>query len=121
MGVRGRSERIDFASRFEEVYHFRLLYSGTTFMFPILGGLRMTRHGGGRHVLFQRREGGGSERYEPVGCWLHREPTREELSQLVPNQVATIEEGGGSSDDAPPTAEVSYPAVSPTTERMPWD
>ena len=58
----------------QEIYHFRLLYSGTTFMFPILGSLRMTRQAGGRRVLCQRRESGGSEVYEPVGCWLGREP-----------------------------------------------
>ena len=39
MGVRGRSERIAFAASFEEIYHFRNVYSGTTFMFPILGRL----------------------------------------------------------------------------------
>jgi hypothetical protein len=45
MSVRGRSERIAFAESFEEIYHFRLVYSGTTFMFPILGALRMTQAG----------------------------------------------------------------------------
>ena len=37
--MRGRSERIAFAASFEEIYHFRNVYSGTTFMFPILGRL----------------------------------------------------------------------------------
>jgi hypothetical protein len=46
----------------------------------------MTRRGGAKRVLYRRREvgstssvtnreGGGSERYEPVGCWVGREPT----------------------------------------------
>ena len=37
--MRGRSERIAFAASFVEIYHFRNVYAGTTFMFPILGRL----------------------------------------------------------------------------------
>lgn len=43
MGVRGRQARVDFAASFSEIYHFRLLYSGTTFMYPIRGAVRMSR------------------------------------------------------------------------------
>ena len=53
MGVRARGA-LAFADSFEEIYTFRLLYSGTTFMFPILGSLRMTRESGGQRV-YQRR------------------------------------------------------------------
>ncbi|EOD11396.1 hypothetical protein EMIHUDRAFT_452462 [Emiliania huxleyi CCMP1516] len=56
MGVRGRAERLAFAESFAEIYHFRLLYSGTTFMYPILGALRMARQDG-RRVLYRRLEG----------------------------------------------------------------
>mmetsp|Transcript_17925 Transcript_17925/g.42653 ORF Transcript_17925/g.42653 Transcript_17925/m.42653 type:complete len:579 (+) Transcript_17925:56-1792(+) len=121
MGVRGRSERIAFAAAFEEVYHFRNVYSGTTFMFPILGSVRMTRRGGAKRVLYRRREvgstssvtnreGGGSERYEPVGCWVGREPTPREITELVPKQVS-----------GPVGNVVVKPAAAPTEERMPWD
>ena len=118
MGVRGRAERLAFADSFEEIYTFRLLYSGTTFMFPILGSLRMTRESGGQRVLYQRRESGGNEQYEPVGCWLGRDPTPEEVSAVVPKQV----EGARPADGEPRVTVV--PPVEPAAgaeERMPWD
>jgi len=107
MGVRGRSERMAFADSFEEVYHFRLLYSGTTFSYPVLGAVRMSRPTGGseanKYVLFQRLEGDGAERYDPVGCFAGREPTKEEVTALVPRTVRPLRqrmEGGtaGSAD-----------------------
>ena len=158
MGVRGRSERIAFAASFERVYGFRNVYSGTTFMFPILGALRMTRRaavaggdggdgggggGGGdgdgsqasHHVLFQRREAGGSERYEPVGCWLGREPTAKELTALVSKQllgdgVTSAPSGAGAVEEAETerakdVAKISSVAAAAKAakevERMPWD
>ena len=152
--VRGRSERIAFAASFERVYGFRNIYSGTTFMFPILGALRMTRRaaaagdghghghgdggGGGQashHVLFQRREAGGSERYEPVGCWLGREPTAKEMSALVSKQllgdgVTSAPSGAGAVEEAETErakdvaklASVAAAAkAAKEAERMPWD
>ena len=111
MSVRGRSERIAFASSFDEIYHFRLLYSGTTFMFPILGSVRMCREdsseagtgGAGKgaptpnYVLFQRQEGGRAERYVPVGSFPGREPSTDEITELVPRAVQPL---GGSSKAA---------------------
>jgi len=104
MGVRGRSERLAFAESFEEVYHFRLLYSGTTFSYPVLGAVRMSRPIGGmeadKYVLFQRRESSGAESYEPVGCFAGREPTKEEITALVPRTVRPLaNEGALASSD----------------------
>jgi len=133
MGVRGRAERLAFAASFEGIYHFRLLYSGTTFMFPILGSLRFTREGHGKHILYQRRETGRSESYEPVGCWMGREPTAEEMSLLVPSQVEGVDgggnESGGGEEGGEAESEVSRqaggqraaPPAAPPVERMPWD
>ena len=98
MSVRGRSGRIAFAESFEEIYHFRLPYGGTTFMYPILGAVRMTRaHSDGDagrddalYVLHQRRESDKSEEYDPVGCTPGREPTVGEISALVPSTVDAI-------------------------------
>jgi hypothetical protein len=112
MSVRGRSERLAFAAGFEEIYHFRNIYSGTNFMFPILGSLRMTREGGAKRVLYRRFEGGGKEQYRPVGCWVGREPTSQEMSELVPKQVSDVQGRGDV---------VVKPAAPPTGERMPWD
>ena len=98
--VRGRSNRMEFANSFSEIYHFRLLYSGTTFQYPILGAVRMARpiasEGGSpttlnNYALFQRCESGGTERYVPVGSFGGREPTKEEITQLVPRAVQPIE------------------------------
>jgi len=106
MSVRGRSERLAFAASFEEIYHFRLLYSGTTFMFPVLGAVRMARPSAPvegsapppMYVLFQRRESDGAECYEPIGSFGDREPTTDEITSLVPRTVRkrrTVHLGGG--------------------------
>mmetsp|Transcript_41094 Transcript_41094/g.94274 ORF Transcript_41094/g.94274 Transcript_41094/m.94274 type:complete len:156 (+) Transcript_41094:3-470(+) len=115
MSVRGRSDRLSFAASFEEIYHFRLLYSGTTFMFPILGSLRMARHAGRKYVLCQRRESGGSEQYVPVGCWIGSEPTPQMISELVPNKVKEKAATGTTTKVSPATP------PSPAVEKMPWD
>jgi len=114
MGVRGRAERLAFAESFAEIYHFRLLYSGTTFMYPILGALRMARQDG-RRVLYRRLEGGGGEQYLPVGCWVGREPTPREMSELLPSTVGSGE-ARGESAAAPPGS-----ATGSADGRMPWD
>ena len=125
MGVRGRAERLAFASSFEDIYTFRNIYSGTTFMYPILGGLRLTRPvgavSGGRRVLYQRRESGGHERYEPVGCWLRREPSASEITELVPNQVVGVGPAGGGAQPAPSSAPAQPASAIVKGERMPWD
>lgn len=114
MGVRGRGDRLEFAASFSEIYHFRLLYSGTTFMFPILGSLRRVAHSDDRCVLYQRQEKEGSEQYVPVGCWLGREPTPQEISELVPKQVEERESAKGD-------GEVKPAGGKPAVEKMPWD
>jgi hypothetical protein len=125
MGVRGRAERLAFASSFEDIYTFRNIYSGPTFMYPILGGLRLTRPvgavSGGRRVLYQKRESGGHERYEPVGCWLRREPSASEITELVPNQVVGVGPAGGGAQPAPSSAPAQPASAIVKGERMPWD
>lgn len=94
MSVRGRAERLAFAADFVEIYHFRLLYSGTTFMFPILGAVRMATtgsHATAPYVLYQRRESEGSERYELRAAFPDREPTSEEITLLVPRAVQPMD------------------------------
>ena len=79
MGVRGRADRMAFAESFEPIYSFRNIYSGTTFMYPILGAVRTTRGPNGHAVLYQRRES-GSRTSEGGGCgdapWGPTEPHR---------------------------------------------
>ena len=93
----------------------------------------MMRDTGDRYVLYQRHEGAGQEEYIPVGCWLGREPTREEMSALIPKQVAPIigkEElevapsaSGGSVEASPPTTQAPgrAPGGTAAVEKMPWD
>ena len=124
MSVRGRSERMAFASSFDEIYHFRLLYSGTTFMFPILGSVRMCREDSPEagtapspnYVLFQRQEGGRAERYVPVGSFPGREPSTEEITELVPREVQQLGGSGKSPNVEASDAETPSPAVD---KRMP--
>jgi hypothetical protein len=102
MTVRGRSERLAYAATFREIYHFRLLFTTSTFMFPILGALRMSAAAQPQgetplFVLYQRKESGvrrsgGSERYVPVGVF-DEEPTSGEITQLVPREVEPINPG----------------------------
>jgi adenylate kinase len=82
MSVRGRAERTKFYESFEQIYTFRLLYSGTDFMFPIRGAIRMSRASGGLYVVYQRLEGDDGERYEPVGVF-ESPPCAESLTRLV--------------------------------------
>ena len=124
MGVRGRSERLAFADSFQEIYHFRLLYSGTTFMFPILGAVRYARPMGesgmpeapSSYALFQRREHAGEERYEPVGCFPGREPTTDECTKLVPRTVQPL--GGDAAPVAPDEAPAPASAPLSTTDKF---
>ena len=102
MSVRGRTDRLAFAASFEEIYHFRLLYSGTTFTFPILGAVRMAYEGEGHiapYTLFQRRESGGAESYDPRGAFPGRPPTAGEITQLVPKAVQPLEGATPAGDD----------------------
>ena len=68
-------------------------------------------------VLYQRRESGRSEQYEPVGCWLQSEPTSAEISGLVPSQVDDVASGAEAASGA---GGVGAPAR-PQVEKMPWD
>jgi len=75
MGIRGRSERINFAQTFESVGHFRLLYKQGTF-FPIVGALRY--QAGDRWEIYDRVDlpptaDGPNEQYILVGTF-DREP-----------------------------------------------
>ena len=125
MSVRGRGERIAFAESFEEIYHFRTLYSGTTFMYPILGAVRMARPmwieasapTPSTYVLFQRRESGGAETYEPVGTFPSREPTVDEITELIPQSVEPIRgmEPRGDAASAASVSATSVGGVAPTT------
>lgn len=102
MTVRGRSDRLAYAATVREIYHFRLLYTTSTFMFPILGALRMSAAAQPKgeeplYVLYQRKESGvrtsgGSERYVPVGVFDH-EPSSADITQLVPREVEPINAG----------------------------
>ena len=99
MSVRGRSERIAYAASFQEIFHFRLLYSGTTFMFPILGCLRMSCAAQPEdekplYVLYQRRETGmrisdGHESYTPVGVF-DEEPSSDLITPHIPREVEKL-------------------------------
>eukprot|EP00884_Botryococcus_braunii_P004185 jgi/Botrbrau1/13768/Bobra.0056s0023.1 len=40
MNIRGRKERMEFASSFTVAYHFRLLYMSSAMMYPIMGAVR---------------------------------------------------------------------------------
>merc|ERR1712007_189614 len=44
MSIRGRQERIDYAKKFEDIWHFRLLYCKPD-LYPIYGSLRKTFSG----------------------------------------------------------------------------
>lgn len=99
MSVRGRSERMAYADSFKEIFHFRLLYSGTTFMFPILGCLRMSCAAAPAdqtplYVLYQRREtglriGDGHESYTPVGVF-DAEPGSDLITPYIPREVEKL-------------------------------
>eukprot|EP00316_Scyphosphaera_apsteinii_P008897 CAMPEP_0119329436 /NCGR_PEP_ID=MMETSP1333-20130426/75833_1 /TAXON_ID=418940 /ORGANISM="Scyphosphaera apsteinii, Strain RCC1455" /LENGTH=245 /DNA_ID=CAMNT_0007338549 /DNA_START=47 /DNA_END=784 /DNA_ORIENTATION=+ len=90
MGVRGRADRMAFKDSFTTVYQFKLIYQGTTFMFPIRGALRMSRasHAEGENVfytLFAREESADSrhERYVPVGVF-DKSPAPDVITKLIP-------------------------------------
>jgi len=92
MGVRGRSDRMQFAASFAEVYHMRCLYSGTTFMYPIRGALRMSHAAQPvgtppLYVLYERQESadGKAEEYVPVGAF-EEEPSTDLITGLVSRQ-----------------------------------
>jgi len=64
--VRGRQERIDFANRFETVFHFQNIYVSGTSYFPILGATTKL-HPEEPWVCHQRRDfaNDGGEIYVP--------------------------------------------------------
>jgi Domain of unknown function (DUF1995) len=65
--VRGRQERIDFASSFQTVYHFQNIYVSGTSYFPILGSIAKL-HPEEPWIAHQRRDfaNDGGEIYLPV-------------------------------------------------------
>ncbi|KAJ1492787.1 hypothetical protein T484DRAFT_1770435, partial [Baffinella frigidus] len=54
MSFGGRAQRLEFAASFTQIYHFRLLYSGSTFMFPVQGALRYNLANAPYWTLFRR-------------------------------------------------------------------
>ena len=97
MSYRGRGDRIAFAESFKPVYHFRLLYSGTTFMYPILGALRMSHAGTfpsdeQPYIVYSRvtTADGAHERYLPVDV-SQGEPSPETLTKVVPRVVRKMQ------------------------------
>ena len=56
MGVGGRSKRLAFAASFRQVFHFRLLFKGSQFMFPIRGALRYNLANSDSWTVFEREE-----------------------------------------------------------------
>ena len=80
----GRAQRIAFAESFRDIYHFRLLFKGSTFMFPILGALRMNMANSPMWTVFQREqetddEGMEEEKYRPVAVF-EREPNTGQIT-----------------------------------------
>eukprot|EP00288_Rhodomonas_lens_P016385 CAMPEP_0177709156 /NCGR_PEP_ID=MMETSP0484_2-20121128/10654_1 /TAXON_ID=354590 /ORGANISM="Rhodomonas lens, Strain RHODO" /LENGTH=618 /DNA_ID=CAMNT_0019220757 /DNA_START=17 /DNA_END=1873 /DNA_ORIENTATION=+ len=87
MRLMGRAERIAFADSFKDIYHFRLLYKGSTFMFPIKGALRMSCANSPFWTVFQRQvwtegEGMEAEGYQPVGTF-DSEPSPEQITNII--------------------------------------
>ena len=88
-------------------------------MFPVLGAVRMayqpmfaTTAGEGAapsYVLFQRREGEGSERYEPVGSFPGHEPSTAQITELVPNAVQPLSDDDAAAQEAPAPAPGAQP------------
>jgi len=80
MSVGGRSERLAFAASFTQLYHFRLLYSGSTFMFPIQGALRYNLANAPYWTLFRRLQTDVAEEereeYRPIAV-CYAEPDSE--------------------------------------------
>ena len=80
MSVGGRSERIAFAKSFVEIYHFRLLFKGSQFMFPIRGALRYNVANSKMWTVFERDE----SRYEGV------DPTDQNMQAEVYRPLAVF-------------------------------
>jgi len=93
MSVGGRSERIAFAKSFKEVYHFRLLFKGSQFMFPIRGALRYNMANSDTWTIFERDEGYDAadktmeaEYYRPLGTF-PTEPDPATITRLIQDDV----------------------------------
>ncbi|EKX43070.1 hypothetical protein GUITHDRAFT_110795 [Guillardia theta CCMP2712] len=87
MSVQGRSQRIAFAASFREIFHFRLLYTGTTFMFPIQGALRMNMANSPFWTLFKREttttpDERTGESYQPIAVFAE-EPKTEAITNMM--------------------------------------
>ncbi|KAK9842820.1 hypothetical protein WJX74_002899 [Apatococcus lobatus] len=80
MGVRGRKERMDFATSFDSAYHFRLLYLSSAMMYPIMGCLRHV-HGEPWQVYRRADVGRKQEEYQLLGTY-ELEPSSGEITKL---------------------------------------
>eukprot|EP00285_Hemiselmis_virescens_P003000 CAMPEP_0173412868 /NCGR_PEP_ID=MMETSP1356-20130122/80508_1 /TAXON_ID=77927 ORGANISM="Hemiselmis virescens, Strain PCC157" /NCGR_SAMPLE_ID=MMETSP1356 /ASSEMBLY_ACC=CAM_ASM_000847 /LENGTH=618 /DNA_ID=CAMNT_0014374811 /DNA_START=145 /DNA_END=2001 /DNA_ORIENTATION=+ len=87
MQVGGRAQRIEFANSFRDIFHFRLLYKGSTFMFPITGALRYNMANSPFWTVFKREawtddEGKEQEHYEPKAVY-EKEPTSVQITEAL--------------------------------------
>ncbi|KAK3266968.1 hypothetical protein CYMTET_24446 [Cymbomonas tetramitiformis] len=80
MGVRGRSERLAWASQFEVVYHFRLLYN-KPYHFPIYGALRKTY--GGPWIVYKRLNLSRKEEEYRLSAVYDVEPQPAEITKAI--------------------------------------
>jgi adenylate kinase len=94
MSVGGRSDRIAFAKSFKTIYHFRLLFKGSQFMFPIRGALRYNLANSDSWTVFERDEGTveidgktmTSEAYRPLATF-PTEPEPATITKLIEDDV----------------------------------
>eukprot|EP00899_Mesostigma_viride_P011983 jgi/Mesvir1/20786/Mv07896-RA.1 len=80
MQVRGRDKRIEFASTFEDAYHFRLLYRSGAEMYPIYGALRYF-FGHPWEVYKRNYLGQGEEEYVFARAY-NTEPSRSAITDV---------------------------------------
>ncbi|KAK9861434.1 hypothetical protein WJX84_008393 [Apatococcus fuscideae] len=90
MGVRGRKERMAFASSFDAAYHFRLLYLSSAMMYPIMGALRHV-HGEPWQVYRRADTGRREEEYQLLGTY-DDQPSTSEITLLFSKNQRQREE-----------------------------
>jgi adenylate kinase len=99
MRVGGRAERISFAESFVPIYHFRLLFKGSQFMFPIRGALRYNLANSRSWTVFLRQDDKESlgaapeeletESYTPLGNF-PEEPDAAVITRLIEDHVRKL-------------------------------
>lgn len=81
MSIRGRGERMEYVSGWEEVYHFRLLYRKPYF-FPIYGALRYAGPGT-KWELYKKFGKMESEEYKLQRTYAGGEPDSKEITRII--------------------------------------